>query len=107
MILTIYEGVCFGARNVDEKVCIRDTSLRKYMPTYIKPMININNITCGWETCISAMLLQSYINTEGYNNGKNLISYILILNQLDFYKYPRIISLNKIIKYFQIIHVYI
>ena len=29
------------------------------MPNNIKPMINIKNITCGCETCISAMLLQS------------------------------------------------
>ena len=50
------------ARTVDGKVCIGDTSLRKYMLKYIKPMINRNKITCGCETCISAMLLQSYIN---------------------------------------------
>ena len=37
-------------------------SLRKNRPKYIKPMSNINNITCGYETSISAMLLQSDIN---------------------------------------------
>ena len=34
----------------------------KYMPKNIKPMNNRNNITCGGETCISAMLLQSDLN---------------------------------------------
>ena len=32
------------------------------MPKYINPMRNRNNITCVWETCISAMLLQSDLN---------------------------------------------
>ena len=27
-----------------------------------KSMSNIKNITCGYETCISSMLLQSYLN---------------------------------------------
>ena len=62
MILTISQGDCFGARAVDRKVCIGGTYLRNYMPKYIKPMINRNNITCGCETCIIAMLIQSDIN---------------------------------------------
>ena len=37
-------------------------SLRNHMQKYIKPISNINNITCGCETCISAMLHQSYFN---------------------------------------------
>ena len=45
MILPIYEGGLFGARPVDGKVCIGDTSLRKYMPKYIKPTSNRNKIT--------------------------------------------------------------
>ena len=45
MILPISEGVCFGARTVDGKVYIGDTSLMKYMSKYIKPTSNINNIT--------------------------------------------------------------
>ena len=32
------------------------------MPKYIKPTSNINNITCGCETCISAILIQSDIS---------------------------------------------
>ena len=32
------------------------------MPKCIKPMSNINKITCGFKTCISVMLLQSDIN---------------------------------------------
>ena len=32
------------------------------MPKYIKPISSRNNITCGCETCISAMLLQSDLN---------------------------------------------
>ena len=47
MILPISEGNIFGTITVDGKVCIGDTSLSKYMPKYIKPMRNINNIICG------------------------------------------------------------
>ena len=32
------------------------------MPEYVKSMGNRNNVTCGCETCISAMLLQSDLN---------------------------------------------
>ena len=49
-------------KNVYGKVCIGDTSIRKYMLTYIKLMNNMNCITCGLEACISAMLLQSDLN---------------------------------------------
>ena len=62
MILPISQGVFFGARTFDGKVYIVDMELRKYMPKYIETMSNRNNITCGWKTCISAMLLQSDIN---------------------------------------------
>ena len=65
MILTISEGGFVGSRTVDGKLCIGGTSLRKYMPKYIKPMSNINNIICLWLTCIRAMLLQSYLNKWG------------------------------------------
>ena len=40
MILPSSEGVCFGARTFDGNICIGDTSLRKYMSKYIKPMSN-------------------------------------------------------------------
>ena len=59
MIFPSSEGVFSGAIPVDGNIYIGDTSVRKYMPKYIKPMSNRNNITCGWETCISAMLLKS------------------------------------------------
>ena len=62
MILPISQGDFFGARTVDGKVCIVDTSLTKYMSKYIYPMSNRNKITCGCETCISDMLLQLDIN---------------------------------------------
>ena len=62
MILPTPQGYNFGARTVDGKVCIGDTSFRKYMPIYINPTSNRNKIICGCETCISAMLLQSDIN---------------------------------------------
>ena len=32
------------------------------MSKYVKPMSKINNVTCGCETCISAMLLQWDLN---------------------------------------------
>ena len=35
MILPISQGVVSGARTFYVKVCIGDTSLRKYMPKYI------------------------------------------------------------------------
>ena len=60
--IPISEGDCFGERKVDGKVCIGDTSLSKYMPKYIKPTSNRNNITRGCKTCISDMLLQSDLN---------------------------------------------
>ena len=62
MILPIYQVDRLGARSVDGKVCIEDTSIRKYMPKYNKPINIINKITCWCETCISAMLLQSDLN---------------------------------------------
>ena len=37
-------------------------SLMKCMKKYIIPMSNIDKITCGCRTCISAMLLQSHLN---------------------------------------------
>ena len=54
--------VFFGARTVDGTICIGYTSLGKYMPKYIKPISNRYNITCGYETYIIAMLLQSDLN---------------------------------------------
>ena len=58
IILPVYQCGFNGARNKDGKVCIGYTSLRKYTPKRIKPTSNINKITCGCETCISAMSLQ-------------------------------------------------
>ena len=53
----------FCARTVDGgRGVIGYKSLRKYMQKYIKPMSKINKITCGFKTCISAMLLQSDLN---------------------------------------------
>ena len=40
----------------------RYVSKEEHANIYIKPMSNINNITCGCEKRISAMLLQSDIN---------------------------------------------
>ena len=36
MILPIPQGVFLGAQTVDGKVCMGETSLRKYNPIYIK-----------------------------------------------------------------------
>ena len=47
---------------INVNVCIGDIPLSNYMPKYIKQIININNMTCGFETCISAILLQSDLN---------------------------------------------
>ena len=43
----IFKGYFFGARTVDEKLFIGDTSLRKYTPKIIKPMSNRDKITRG------------------------------------------------------------
>ena len=61
-ILPGFEGGFSGARTIDRNICIGYKSLRKYTPKNMKPMIDRNNITCGCETCISAMLLQSDLN---------------------------------------------
>ena len=60
--LSNFRRSCFGAIKIDGKVCIVDTLLRNYIPNYIKPTRNINNITCVCETYISDMLLKSYLN---------------------------------------------
>ena len=64
MILPRSEGGFPGVITVDGNICIGDTSLSnsKYMPKYIKPMSNRNNITFGCDTWISAMLIQSDLN---------------------------------------------
>ena len=62
MILKIPQGGFYGDITVDGNICIEYTSLSKYIPKYIKPMSNINNITCGFKTRISAILLQSDLN---------------------------------------------
>ena len=56
-------GRCFsGAITIDLNTCTEYTSLRKYMTKYIKPVSNIDKIACGFKTCITAMLLKSYLN---------------------------------------------
>ena len=47
MILPSYEGDFSVARTIYGNIFIGDMSLRKYMPKYIKPMRNRNNITFG------------------------------------------------------------
>ena len=47
MMLPIFQGDCFGAITVDGKVCIGDTSLRKYIPKYIKSTSNRNKNKSG------------------------------------------------------------
>ena len=58
MILPSSEGGFPGARTIDGNLFLGDTSLRNYMPKYIKPMSDRNKITFRCEICISAMLLQ-------------------------------------------------
>ena len=47
IILPISQVGFFGSINGSVKVCLGDMSLSNYMPKHIKPMSNINNITCG------------------------------------------------------------
>ena len=55
--------------------------------------------------------VQCYYNqipiNGGFNNKTRLTSYILVMHQIEFYKDPRIVSLNTRMRYFQIIHVFI
>ena len=62
IIFPIYQEYCLGKRNDHGKVCIGDAYLKKYRPKNMKPISNINNITCGCKKCISAMLIQSDLN---------------------------------------------
>ena len=63
MILPSYEGVFSSVRTIDGNICIGNMSLRKYMQNFIKPISDRKNITCVYKTCISAMLIQSDLNT--------------------------------------------
>ena len=76
LILPASQGGFYGARNKYGKVCIWYMSLRNYTPKHIKPTSKINNIKCGWETCISAMLLQYVLNKLGLTQSEKLISCI-------------------------------
>ena len=62
MILPIPQGGFPGAINQDGNLCIGYTYIIKYNAKHIKQTINVNNITCGFETCISSMSLQSDLN---------------------------------------------
>ena len=60
------------------------------MQKYVKPMININSITCGCKTCMSSMLLQSYLN-------KWKLSKLAKLDKLYInYKSTRLLQISKI-----------
>ena len=60
--LSVSQGGFHCAINENGRVCIGDNSLRKYMPKHINPTSNRNNKLCWYETCISALLLQYYLN---------------------------------------------
>ena len=62
MVFPIFQGGCLGAGTFDGKLCIGDMSFWNLMQKFIKPMRNINIITCGCKTCIISMLFQSDIN---------------------------------------------
>ena len=62
LILPVSQGGFSGAIDEEGRVFIGGTSLRKYIPTHINPIINRNNITCGCKTCISAIFLKFGLN---------------------------------------------
>ena len=64
-ISPVSQGVFSGARDEEVRVFNDYISLRNYTPNHINRMININNITCGCETCIGAMFIQSDLNLGG------------------------------------------
>ena len=82
-------------------------ALRKYIKIYIKPMSNRKIFRVDTKYVYFSCYFNKVSINVGYNNWPNLISYISTLHQLDFYKDVRLTSLNKRIKYFQIIHAYI
>ena len=104
LTLPVDQGGFSGALYEEFRVCIGDTSLRKYIPKNINPKINIKIITCVCETCISTMLLQYNLNKLQLILLKNMKSYISMSHQPGFYKYQRNVMMNKIIITFQNIH---
>ena len=62
LILPLYQGEYSGTINKDGRVFIGNTSLIKYMQKHMNSTRNRNKISCGCETCISAMLLQYDLN---------------------------------------------
>ena len=62
IILKLSQSGFYGTRNEYGKVCIGEKSLKNDTPKNIKPTSKRNTITCGCETCISAILLQSDLN---------------------------------------------
>ena len=41
LLLTVYQGIFYGSRNKDGRVCIGDTYLKKYIPKHINKIIYI------------------------------------------------------------------
>ena len=107
MILQTPQRDFAGTRTMDDKVCIGHTSINKYMPKYIKPMRNRNNITCGCDEYISAMLLQSDLNKCTLSQLEKLDKLYINYASTNFHKYLRSILLNTRIRIFQIIYIYI
>ena len=62
LILPVSRSRFNGAINEYFRVYIGYTYLEKYMPKHIKPISNINNITCVCDIFISSMLIQSSLN---------------------------------------------
>ena len=79
------------------------------MPKNIKPMSNRNKITFLCETCISAMLLKSYINqwtlSQFFKLDKLYTNYestrLLQISKIDFIEYKNLIFPNNTYKNLQ------
>ena len=41
LLLPVYQGIFYGSRNKDGRVCIGDTYLKKYIPKHINKIIYI------------------------------------------------------------------
>ena len=107
LILLVCLGGFSGFKDENNRVCIGDVSLIYYTPRHIKPMSNINNITCGCKACISAILIQSDLNELRLRQLEHLKSFISMPHQPGFYKHQKTIIMNTRIKNFQTIHTFI
>ena len=58
LILPVTQGGFYGVQDDEGRLFIGDISLMRHRQKHTNKNNNINNIACGRETCISAILIQ-------------------------------------------------